>query len=166
LALAWIEAFLNFIDDTYAELTRAKFSSARGWSLITRLASRILIEVAAPRNGVKQNFITGRNDIIAKQSFWAVIRSQDIMARYKNNGFKNDPSVSSEYVKFLIMNTGMDVIDELGKEQLILKEKVNTLVKEFKVCEAKASSASNGASTVKSAVEALAKRVAALEHKK
>jgi hypothetical protein len=35
-ALAWIGAFINFIDDTYAELTQAKFSSARGWSLITR----------------------------------------------------------------------------------------------------------------------------------
>jgi hypothetical protein len=93
------------------ELTRAKFSASRGWSLITRLVSRILIEVAAPRNGVKQNFVTGRNDIIAQQIFWAVIRSHDIMARYKDKSFKNDPSVSAEYVKFLIMNTGMDIVD-------------------------------------------------------
>jgi hypothetical protein len=43
-AVSWIEAFVFFIDDTYAELTRAKFSHAHGWSLITRLASRILLE--------------------------------------------------------------------------------------------------------------------------
>jgi hypothetical protein len=61
-ALAWIGTFINFIDDTYAELTRAKFSAERGWSLITRLGARILIEVAGPWNGVKHNFITGRND--------------------------------------------------------------------------------------------------------
>jgi hypothetical protein len=79
-SLAWIEA-ISFIDETYMELTRAIFSAARGWSLITRLASRILIEVAAPQNGVKQNFVTGRNYIIAQQIFWAVIRSHDIMAR-------------------------------------------------------------------------------------
>jgi hypothetical protein len=165
-ALSWIGAFVTFIDDTYAELTRAKFSSARGWSLITRLATRILIEVAGPRNGVKHNFVTGRNDVIVKQIFWDVIRSQDIMARYKNSGFKNDPSVSSEYVKFLIMNTGMESIDQLEKKQGSLEERVHTLGKEFKVCEAKSSSESNGASTVKTAVEALTKRVSALEHKK
>jgi hypothetical protein len=165
-ALAWIEAFINFIDDTYDELTRAKFSSARGWSLITRLATRILIDVAGPRNGVKHNFITGRNDIIGKQIFWAIIRSQDIMARYKNAGFKNDSLVSSEYVKFLIMNTGMESIDQLEKKQGSLEEKVHTLGKEFKVRKAKSSNASNGASMAKRVVDALSKRVSALEHKK
>jgi hypothetical protein len=83
-SLAWIEAFTSFIDETYMELTREIFSAARGWSLITRLASHILIEVAAPQNGVKQNFVTRRNDIIAQQIFWAVIHSHDIMARYKD----------------------------------------------------------------------------------
>jgi hypothetical protein len=51
-SLSWIGEFICFIDDTYKELTQAKFSSAQGWSLITRLASRILFEVSAPRNGV------------------------------------------------------------------------------------------------------------------
>jgi hypothetical protein len=62
------------------------------------LAARILFEVSAPRNGVRDNFITGRNDIIVKQIFWAVIKSHDIMAQYKDKAFKNDPSVLSEYV--------------------------------------------------------------------
>jgi hypothetical protein len=30
-SISWIEALINFIDITYSELTRAKFSSARGW---------------------------------------------------------------------------------------------------------------------------------------
>jgi hypothetical protein len=42
-SLAWIEAFIGFIDETYLELTRAMFSASCGWSLITRLASRILL---------------------------------------------------------------------------------------------------------------------------
>jgi hypothetical protein len=142
------------------------FSSMRGWNLITRLGSRILIEVAGPRNGIKQNFITGRNDIIAKQIFWAVIRSQDVMARYKSAGLKNDPFVSSEYVKVLIVNTGMDSVDQMGKKQTKLEERVNTLVKDVKVCEAKSSSASNGASQAKEKVVALSKRVSTMEGKK
>jgi hypothetical protein len=88
------------------------------------------------------------------------------MARYKNAGFKNDPSVSSEYVKFLIMSTGMDVVDQMGKRQLSLEEKVKKLVKEVKVCDANVSTASNGVSTVKSSVEAFAKRVSSVEGRK
>jgi hypothetical protein len=122
--------------------------------------------VAGPRNGVRQNFITVHNNVIAKQIFWAVIRLQNVMAWYKNAGFKNDPSVSSEYVKFLIMNMGMDVVDQMGKKQMSLEKKVNGLIKDAKVLEAKASSASNGVSTVKSSVEALAKRVSTLEGRK
>jgi hypothetical protein len=125
-----------------------------------------LIEVAAPRNGVKHNFVTGRNDIIVKQIFWAVIRSHDIMARYKRMGLKNDPSVSSEYVKFLVMNTGMDAIDAIEKKQESLEVQVKSLTKEVKVADTKAASALNGADCVKSSVEALAKRVSSLESKK
>jgi hypothetical protein len=164
-ALAWIAAFINFIDDTYDELTWVKFSAAQGWSLITRLATRILIEVLEPRNGVKQTFITGRNDVIAKQIFCAVIRSHDIMARYKDTGFKNDLTVASEYVKFLIMNTGMDVIDQLVTKHAVVEETTKNLLKDVKVAESKASSASNGVSSVKSDLLALVKRVTALEKK-
>jgi hypothetical protein len=51
--LFWIEAFVFFIDDNYAELTWVKFSHAQGWRLSTCLASQILLEVSAPRNGIK-----------------------------------------------------------------------------------------------------------------
>jgi uncharacterized protein YneF (UPF0154 family) len=49
--------------------------------------------------------------VIVKQIFWSIIQSQDVMARYKDKSLKNDPLVSAEYVKFLIMNTGMDLMD-------------------------------------------------------
>jgi hypothetical protein len=165
-SISWIEAFIIFIDDTYAELTQAKFSAVRGWSLITRLAYCILVEVSAPRNGIKQTFTTGRNDLIAKQFFWSIIQSQDLMANYKDKSFKNDPSVSSEYVKFLVMNTGMDLVDQLVKRVTVLEEKINGLIKDVKVAESKSSTASNGVSSLTKAIETLTKRVSSLESKK
>jgi hypothetical protein len=134
--------------------------------LITRVGARIQIKVAGPRNGVKHNFITGRNDIIVKQNFWTVIRSQDIMARYKRMGFKNDPSVLLEYVKFLIMNTGMEAINQIEKNHEALESQVKSLTKEVKVADPKATSASNSSDRIKSSVEALTKRVSSLENKK
>jgi hypothetical protein len=151
-SISWIEAFIIFIDDTYDELTQAKFSAARGWSLITRLACRILMEVSAPRNGIKQTFTTGRNDLIAKQIFWSIIQSHDIMAKYKDQSFKNDATVSSDYVKFLVMNTGMDLVDQLVKRVSALEDQVKILVKEVKVAESMSSTASNGVSTATKAI--------------
>jgi hypothetical protein len=165
-SISWIEEFIIFIDDTYSELMQANFLAARGWSLITWLACRILIEVSAPRNGVKQTFTMGRNDLIAKHIFWLVLQSHDIMAKFKDQSFKNDACVSSEYVKFPVMNTGMDLVDQLVKRRTTLEELVKALLKGTKVAESKSSTASNGVSTLTKMVEALVKRVTSLEAKK
>jgi hypothetical protein len=85
------------------------------------------------------------------------------MARFKNNCFKNDPMVSAEYVKFLIMNTGMDVVDQLSKKLTVVEEKVNPIVKEVKVAEAKASNAANNISTLSKMVDGLVRKVTTLE---
>jgi hypothetical protein len=89
-----------------------------------------------------------------------------VMASFKDESCKNDPSVSSEYVKFLIMNTGMDVVDQLSKKVTLLDERVPGLIKEVKIADAKAATASNNASIASKAVEALTRRIAALESKK
>jgi acetyl/propionyl-CoA carboxylase alpha subunit len=88
------------------------------------------------------------------------------MARFKVKSFKNDPSVSAEYVKFLIMNTGMDIIDHLGKKLTVVKEKATPMVTDVKVAEAKASNASNSNSTLSKKVDGLVRKVAAWESKK
>jgi hypothetical protein len=127
---------------------------------------RILFKVSAPRNGVNKTFITGQNDIIGKQIFWAVIRSHNVMEGFKNNSFKNDPTVSAAYVKFLIMNTGMDIVAQLSKKLAVVEEKVNPMVKDVKVAAAKASNAANNISMLSKTVDGLVQKVATLESKK
>jgi hypothetical protein len=115
------------------------------------------------RNGVNKTLVTGQN---GKQIFWAVIRSQDVMARFKNNAFKNDPTVSAEFAKFLILNTGMDIVNWLGNRLTTVEEKVNPMVKDVKVAEAKASNAPNSISKKTKTVDGLIQKVAALKSKK
>jgi hypothetical protein len=104
--------------------------------------------------------------IIAQQFLWAVIRSHDIMARYKDISFKNDPSVSAEYVKFLIMNTGMDIVDQLVKKVAMLEEKVTTMLKDLKSADTKAQTASNNVSKALKSIDSLTKRISTIESKK
>jgi hypothetical protein len=46
------------------------------------------------------------------------------------------------------MNTGMDVVDQMGKKLTALEEKVTPMANEVKVAEAKASNAANSISTL------------------
>jgi hypothetical protein len=107
----------------------------------------------------------GKNDVIGKQIFWSVTHF-DVMAKYKDKSLQNDPMVSAEYVKFLIMNTGMDLVDQLVKRVTILEDKVGGMAKEVKTLQAKASSASNAISIASKSIDALVKRVSALESQK
>jgi hypothetical protein len=52
-SVAWIIGFIQFVDEYYHELLKAKFWPAKAWHLTTRPAKRILDKVGTPRYGVQ-----------------------------------------------------------------------------------------------------------------
>jgi hypothetical protein len=114
-SVGWLRGLKDFINEYYKELTRGKFGSKKAWHVTTRLAKRLLIEVAAPRVGVVKALHAGDLTQIARTIFWASLRALDIMERIQGNQLKNDPLVSSEVVKFLAINTGFEAIESLTK---------------------------------------------------
>jgi hypothetical protein len=165
-SVAWIEAFFMFIDKKYAELVLAKFGKNAGWSLTTRLAARILEDVAEPRAGVVGTLSIGGNVTICPRVFWSVIQSHDVMESFKAAAFIDHPSISSEYVKFLSVNTGIEAIHDLEVKVLALEEQAKILSKAAKDATTAASSANNKADEAKRLVIALEKRLTKLEAKK
>jgi hypothetical protein len=88
---AWIIGFIQFSDEYYRELSKAKFGSAKAWHVTTRLAKRILDDVGSQRYGVQNAFHVGDSRQIFQQIVWAVLKSHDTMAQYKRLNFKNHP---------------------------------------------------------------------------
>jgi hypothetical protein len=62
-------------------------------------------EIAVQRNGVQMAFQAGQNARITQKVAWSVSKAHDIMARYKRHAYKDDPTVASELVKFLAINS-------------------------------------------------------------
>jgi hypothetical protein len=160
---AWIIGFTQFIDEYYRELSKAKFGSAKAWHVTTRLAKRILDEIGTQRYGVQNAFAVGDSRQICQQIVWAVLKSHDVMAEYKRLNFKNHPSIATELVKFLAINTSFEAIEKLT---------VQVACHAVELCEAKkhaaaavkaASSAGNKADEVKKLNDQLIKRIAKLE---
>jgi hypothetical protein len=162
-SVSWLEGFIVFLDDYHRDLTKAKFGTKKAWHVTTRLGRRMLMELAVPRNGIQNSFQAGQNDQICQRIFWAVLKSQDIMARYRRHNYKDDPTVSSELVKFLAVNTGYDAIDVLTTDMVTLKADVATMKKDVLAAAKASHSAANKTDEMKKTFDLLVKRVGKLE---
>jgi hypothetical protein len=154
----------DFIDEYYKELTRGKFGTKKAWHVTTRLAKRLLVEVAAPRQvGVVKALHAGDLTQIARNIFWASLRSLDIMERVQGNHFKNDPLVSSELVKLLSINMGFEAIESLTKSDN--KDSIDKATKQSTLAEKAAGVAANKADEGKRSLESAIKRIFKMESK-
>ena len=162
-SVAWLEGFIVFIDDYYRDLSKARFGTKKAWHVTTRLGRRMLLEISLPRNGVQHSFQPGKNDQICQRIVWSVLKCHDIMARYKRHNYKDDPTVGSELVKFLAVNSGYEVLDTLKVDMTSVKADVATIKKDIAVAIKAAGQASNKADEGKKVQDALVKRVMKLE---
>jgi hypothetical protein len=162
-SVSFLENFICFVNDIYKELTRAKFSKTKAWALVTRLMRRIFMDVGAPRVSVQNQFRTGQDDTICKHIFWAEIQSIEIMDQFKAQSFKDHPAIASEYVKFLVTNTGIESVERLIKRVDAFEEQLKELSKTVKAASAASTTASNKADEVKKSNTEILRRLAALE---
>jgi hypothetical protein len=148
--ISWIHSFIIYIEDVYKELTQSgRFSAAKAWNLATRLGQRIWTEVAVPRSPVQSTIKTANNPVISKVIFWAVVQSHAVMNRFESNQFCDDPSISSEYVKFLAQNTGIDSFEKTSSRVAELESEVREAVKTAKNVSSGISTASNKIDEIK-----------------
>jgi hypothetical protein len=162
-SVTWLEGFIVFLDDYHRDLAKAKFGSKKAWHVTTRLGRRMMMEIAVPRNGIINSFQVGSNDQICQRIFWSVMKSHDIMARYQRNSYKDDPTISSELVKFMAVNTGFEALEVLSTKMQSMENDVVAARRDAANASKAAASASNKADEVKKVCDLLQKRLAKLE---
>jgi methyl-accepting chemotaxis protein len=160
-----VEALIQFIDDFVKHLTTAKFSQKKALHVTSRLAKRILTEMFEPRQGVLKSFKSKNLQQTSASIFWASIRSLDIGLGFKRTGMENLHIVSSELVKFLLVNTGYESISGLESKVATLETQVSELQRTAKNAEKTATTASNKADDLKKVCDALLKRLTKVETK-
>jgi hypothetical protein len=152
-----IEAVLKFIDDFVKHLTTAKFSFKKAFHVTSRLTKRILTKMFEPRQGILKSFKTHNLEQTAGSIFWARIRSLDIGLQFKRTGFGNLHIVSSELVKFLLVNTGYESISTLESKVSVLESESAEFQKSAKSAKKSAISATNKADELKKLCDSLVK---------
>lgn len=164
-SVGWIQSFISYLDDTYLDTARLQsFTSARAWQLVTQIGRRVLNDVAVPRKGVNKLFRVGDNTKIAQTMFWPMVQCHELMARYKKANFKDDPSVSNEFMKFMATNSGStDGLSSLVTKVNKLETEMKDALKSGKGADWSATNSANKADEVKKLVTSLIQRVTILE---
>jgi hypothetical protein len=85
---------------------------------------------------------------------------------YKVCGFKDDPSIASEYVKFLAANSGTDLLDKVVAKISSLEAELKELSKVAKGLGGSSSTIMNKIDDNKRGISDLVKRMVKLESQK
>jgi hypothetical protein len=64
--------------------------------------------------------------VICTTLLWSAFKTHDAMAAFENANFEDHPSISSEYVKFLAMNSGFEALEVVSNKMKGLKPRSRT----------------------------------------
>jgi hypothetical protein len=76
-SIAWMHGSMNFIEGYYRYLTKAKFGTGKAWHVTTCLAKRMLDNITAARQSVKESFIAGNPIQVCQKVVWLDSRTMD-----------------------------------------------------------------------------------------
>ena len=100
---------------------------------------------------------------VTSRALWGILQSLQLCLKLKNVGFKDLTIVASELVKFLLVNTGYDSIDQLEKKVSKLEIATTDFKTSIKGAVTSATTASNKIDDLKKTMASLEKRVKKLE---
>ena len=103
---------------------------------------------------------------MSKLVFWHILRSQDMMKEYEEKNFKDHPTISSEYVKFLTANSGGEIVDTLLSRIKDLEQENSGLKKDVAKATASANAASNLVDELKKKYDKIDNRLSKVESNK
>ena len=106
------------MDVTYSEYSEGKFGAKKAWHVTTKLVTALILEVSKPRESTFNKLQTYTNNVTfnACVVFYNTLKSLDVMAKISALNFSNHPAVSTELVKFLSLNTSVEVVNKLTEK--------------------------------------------------
>ena len=145
-SLSFLESLSTFICDTYRRLDHSGFGKTPSWELVSKLVHRIFAkDCHAVRGRVAEHLDASEAKSMAVGVLWATLATHQVMREYMEHGIENHPSISSEYVRFLVAHSGLTRLDRLEKRMLVLERDNDELKKQVINAVKAATTASNKA---------------------
>ena len=165
--VAWTYELINYLDVTYSEYSEGKFGAKKAWHVTTKLATALILEVSKPRESTLNELETKADNVTfnARVVFYNMLKSLDVMAEISSVNFVDHPAVSTELVKFLLLNTSVDAVDKLMEKLEVMSTTVSMLQKDVARAVQTATTAGNKQEALSNQIKELMKQVKKLLEK-
>ena len=144
--ISFVTALSRYITETFDNLKHAGFGASKSWKLVSKLVHRIFVTDCNLKRGMVKEVLDSENSrVLARGILWGIFATHQVMREYMTHGIENHPSISSEYVRFLVANSGLTAMDTMSSNVSKLLGDVKELSKSLKTVEKAATTASNKA---------------------
>jgi hypothetical protein len=89
----------------------------------------MLDDIASAPQSVHRSFIAGDPTQVCQKVLWGVLKAHDVMAGFKNHGYKHHPAIASKLVKFLAVNTSFEVLEKMTTKLAVMEVGISELKK-------------------------------------
>ena len=120
--IAFIQNFVQFIDEVHYELIASSFTDSAAWSLATALGIRVSKDIAFPREGILNMLQMKKPIQCATLIFHTCLKCHVVMKAYEDVKFAGHPNISSEYIKFLAHNAQFEVVARMEKRLIDVED--------------------------------------------
>ena len=152
--LDFMTSLNTFISDTYEDLTDVGFPDTNAWDLVSKLVNRIFAEDCFVRRGIVHEYMDSNDHrALGVSLIWGTFATHQVIREYQSYGIENHPSIASEYVRFLVYNSGAHKIELLEARCLNLENKVKEMSKTIESIQKTASNGANKADDAKKKAE-------------
>jgi len=128
--ISFVTAFSTFISDTFADLERVGFGEQPAWDLVGKLANRMFAGDCYLKRGVASEMLDCTDHkTLAVGMLWGTFATHQVLREYQKHGIENHPSIASEYVRFLVANSGGLRIEKLELKYDSLEKSIKELTK-------------------------------------
>ena len=148
--LNFITALCEFVSETYRNLEIAGFSKTDAWQLVSKLVHRVFAKDCHMKRGaVSEVLDVGDSRVLGTGILWATFATHQVMRDYMKHGIENHPSMASEYVRFLVANSGLSKMQRMEARLCALEEENKILKRDVAQADKAAKSAANKAEEAK-----------------
>ena len=145
----FVTSLLSYISETHDLLTVSGFSVDSSWQLVTQLVDHVFTDdMDKVRSFVREATDTHDAKSTSLAILWGTVATHGVMQDYTKYGIAHHPSISSEYVKFLVIQHGESDTGALDKV-VELETKLDSVEKIAKAAKSSAATANNSIDQMK-----------------
>jgi hypothetical protein len=132
-SISFLKSLCTFISETYRNLVNAGFNEGSAWDLVCKLVHRIFArDCHVVRGSVSEHLDASEKKAMAVNVLWATLATHQIIKEYTSHGIENHPSIASEYVRFLVANSGLGKLDKMEKKLVAAEKDIVDMKKDLK----------------------------------